>query len=231
MSGQFRPIASAIASLPGLTIKSAPSFAAWPVWAGSKRKPVAFDPIPKKLAFKLFHKARQFDRSTHDRRRHGGKLGHSGLQVLHALIFDFLNFRTGRLDPSYEAIARRANLARSTVAAALRRLRDLRIIDWVTRCFWDEKDGRLAQDTNAYAIAPAEQWRGFRDIDPPPLDPASWGAAPPLAFAIDQAVQDMAAGLSVEAATAALDADPGDKLAAALARLGRSIAGRDSSGQ
>jgi hypothetical protein len=31
------------------------------------------------------------------------------LQVLHALIFDFLNYRTGQLDPSYEAIARKAN--------------------------------------------------------------------------------------------------------------------------
>jgi hypothetical protein len=27
-----------------------------------------------------------------------------GLQVLHSLIFDFLNHRTGRLDPSYAAI-------------------------------------------------------------------------------------------------------------------------------
>jgi len=29
-----------------------------------------------------------------------GSVGHAALQVLHALIFDFLNYRTGQLDPS-----------------------------------------------------------------------------------------------------------------------------------
>jgi hypothetical protein len=32
------------------------------------------------------------------------------LAVLHALVFDFLNHRTGRLDPSYAAIAAKAVL-------------------------------------------------------------------------------------------------------------------------
>ena len=40
----------------------------------------------------------------------GGALGNSALQVLHALIFDFLNYRSGRLDPSYAAIAHKANV-------------------------------------------------------------------------------------------------------------------------
>jgi hypothetical protein len=44
--------------------------------------------------------------------------------VLHALIFDFLNHRTGRLDPSYEAIARKAGVCVRAVATALARLRE-----------------------------------------------------------------------------------------------------------
>ena len=43
-------------------------------------------------------------------------LGHTGLAVLHALIFDFLNHRTGRLDPSYAAIAAKAGVCVRTVA-------------------------------------------------------------------------------------------------------------------
>jgi hypothetical protein len=41
------------------------------------------------------------------------------------LIFDFLNHRTGQLDPSYVAIARKAGVCVRAVATALARLRDL----------------------------------------------------------------------------------------------------------
>ena len=52
-------------------------------------------------------------------------MGHTALQVLHALIFDFLNYASGRLDPSYAAIARKANVCERAVATALKRLREL----------------------------------------------------------------------------------------------------------
>jgi len=48
-------------------------------------------------------------------------VGPSALQVLHALIFDFLNYTTGRLDLSYKAIARQANLCERAVADGLKR--------------------------------------------------------------------------------------------------------------
>ncbi len=63
--------------------------------------------------------------------------------MLHALIFDFLNFRTGRLDPSYAAIARKANVCERTVATALKRLRELGILNWVRRCAKSWQDGRF----------------------------------------------------------------------------------------
>jgi hypothetical protein len=65
--------------------------------------------------------AEAFDRRTHEPGKHGGLLGHTGLIVLRSLLFDFLNLATGRLDPSYEAIAERTGLARSTVIEALNR--------------------------------------------------------------------------------------------------------------
>ena len=70
----------------------------------------------KKAAVRLWHRARDFDRGTHQPGHHGGAVGHTGLAVLHALIFDFLNHRTGRLDPSYAAIAAKAGVCVRTVA-------------------------------------------------------------------------------------------------------------------
>jgi hypothetical protein len=87
------------------------TYAEWPVWRDSTRAPVAFHPMPKKAAMKLWHRARDFDRSTRQPGKHGGSVGHAALQVVHALIFDFLNHRTGQLDPSYAAIARRPTCA------------------------------------------------------------------------------------------------------------------------
>ena len=113
------------------------------------------------------------------------------LAVLHALIFDFLNHRTGRLDPSYAAIAAKAGVCVRTVATALKRLRELGILNWVRRCAESWADGRfvLEQETNAYAVLPESQWRGYR---PPPEPPAApwpdtWGAIPPMPSALVQA--------------------------------------------
>src|SRR4249919_4010650 len=96
----------------------------------------------------------------------------------HTLIFDFLNHRTGRLDPSYEAIARQAGVCVRAVATALARLRELGILHWLRRCAESWRDGRfvLEQETNAYAVLPESQWRGYR---PPAEVPApaagTWG--------------------------------------------------------
>ena len=59
-------------------------------------------------AVKIFHKARAFERQTRQKGKQDGALGRNGLLVLHTLIFDFLNYVTGRLDPAIETIAKKA---------------------------------------------------------------------------------------------------------------------------
>lgn len=164
--------------MPGAGRESLKSYAAWPVWSGSTTKTVRYQPLPRKAATKLFHRARDFDRRTRRKDHHGGAVGHAALQVLHALIFDFLNYASGELDPSYEAIARKANVCRRTVANSLKRLRELGILNWVKRCAEKMVDGRftLEQETNAYAILPPSQWRGYKEPpEPPPPPPGTWG--------------------------------------------------------
>ena len=212
--------------LPGFTALGR-TYAPWPVWSGSTTTPIRFAPLAKKAAVKLWHRARDFDRGTHQPGHHGGALGHTGLAVLHALIFDFLNHRTGRLDPSYVAIAAKAGVCVRTVATALQRLKALGILNWVRRCAERWADGRfvLEQDTNAYAVLPESQWRGYRaPAEPPGPAPGTWGDPPPMLSAVAQAALEGDLAGKVQA----LASDPKDSLAAALARLGRAFMARDS---
>src|ERR1700709_1879607 len=128
----MQSLAHCLPTLPGFT--GPKTFAAWPVWSGSSTKEIRFQPIPKKAATRLWHRARDFDRQTRRKAHHGGAVGHAALQVLHTLIFDFLNYASGRLDPSYAAIARKANMCERTVANALQRLKAVGILNWVRRC-------------------------------------------------------------------------------------------------
>lgn len=203
------------------------SYAPWQVWSGSTTKEARFVPIPKKVAIRIYHKAVEWNRRGKLAGRQGGLLGSHVLLVLHTLIFDFLNTKTGRLDPSYNALQKATRLCRQTVATSLARLKECGIINWIRRCREDrDADGRfiLRQETNAYAILPTSQWRGYVDTaETAPPDPTSWGAAPPLPSVIEEAAATAQEGGSMAAVIARLEDDPRDTVAVALARLGRSL--------
>ena len=226
----MRSIAYALPSLPfpALAGPGFKTYAAWPVWRDSARDEVRFAPLPKKEAAKRWHKARRFDHQTHEPGRHGGALGRTGLAVLYVLLFDFLDYTTGRLEPSYEAIAAKAGVCRRAAINAMRRLRALGLLHWQRRCR-EDKDAagrfRLVQETNAYAVLPPSHWRGYHEPPPaPPPEPGTWGNHPPLPGSIAVAADELRHGQH-RAALTVLDSDPGDQLAAALARLGRTMLG------
>jgi hypothetical protein len=227
---KFRTLlAGHCAALPGF--EGQRTYAPWPVWSESTTKEIRFQPMPKKAATRLWHRARDFDRQTRREGRHGGAVGHSALQVLHALIFDFLNYSSGRLDPSYAAIARKANVCQRTVAKALKRLRELGILNWVRRCVESRReDGRfvLEQETNAYAVLPETQWRGYRPpVEPPAPAAGTWGDHPPLPSVLAQANIERQYGGDLRTMIGILDSDPTDVLASALARLGQAMQRRN----
>lgn len=224
----MRSLAYALSPLPGFA--SPKTYAAWPVWRDSTTKEVRFVPMSRKQAAKHWQKARRFDRQTHTKGKHGGRIGRTALAVLYALLFDFLDFDTGQLDPSYDTIAAKAGVCRRAVATALARLKDLGVLHWQRRSRPEPEAGggyRQVQISNAYAVLSPTNWKGFYEPPPPPPPhPSTWGATPPL---------DPLAGAADElrhgqrrTALALLDADPGDSLAAALARLGRAIIGPQS---
>jgi hypothetical protein len=208
-------------------LRNGTSYASWKVWSGTTTKEVRFVPMPRKAAARIYRKAVKWNGSGKLAGRHGGLIGSHVLLVLHALIFDFLNHATGRLDPSYSAIQRRTRLCRQTVAKALARLKALGVLNWEKRAVpdADERGGFiLRQITNAYAILPPTQWCGYTDFDAPePPDPSTWGAASPLLSLIEQACADTQDGDSARTIVNRLDADPEDKAALAVASLFREI--------
>jgi hypothetical protein len=145
-----------------------------------------------------------------------------------------MNFRTGRLDPGYKAIADKANVSARTVASGIQRLHDLGILTWVRRCTESWRDGRYVrrQQTNAYAILPSTGWLGFhppRD-EPPAPHPDTWGKPPPMPSILAAAAIERRAGGTLQEAIRILDTGPAKGLEAALARLGLAMLGRKTQG-
>lgn len=169
-------------------------------WSGSVRRPVRYVPISKLDATRLFHKALKRVNLDQIRRAWAKPNGrkappHSVERVLRALVFDCLNFRTGRLDPGHETIARLAGCSVRTVARAIRYLRALKIIGWLRRCFsWTSEEGRfqISQDTNAYWLNSPTTWGDLENelhsAPPPPAD--LWGGELPRPRLLNPSVSD-----------------------------------------
>jgi len=226
----MRPIADCLPFIPSLNSSQAKTKtrAPFPVWSGSTTKPVHFMPLSKKDASILYVKAEAFERQTRKPGKQDGDVGRNGLKILYALLFYFLNYKTGRLDPSQKAIARQANISERSVTRGLTKLKAAGILNWVNRAgeTRDEK-GRYCQyqTTNAYAVLPSSQWKGFiEDIrhNPPPPHPTAWGATPPLPDLITQALTEIKHGERATALTI-LETDPKDTVAGALARYWRAL--------
>jgi hypothetical protein len=195
----------------------------WPVWRDSVRNFVKFEPIPRKLAGKLWHKARRWDQRTHRHGKHGGIIGASALTVFYVLTHDFLNYASGRLDPSIAAIAHAASLAESTVYLALKRLKLLGLLNWTRRCREDRDETgqfRLRQDTNAYRVLPHSEWLGYRDDAAPPPTKDTLGYPEPVSSPIESAAS-MVKAQQPASVYRELTLDPKNELALALASFGR----------
>jgi hypothetical protein len=188
------------------------TYAAWPVWSDSTTKEVRSQPMTKRQAVQLWHDARRFERQTREPGRQDGAIGRNGLAVVHALLFDFINYRTGALYPSWAAIAEAACISESSVGRGLAKLPAGGFL--------------LRQISNAYHVCSTANWKGYKPPPPPP-PPAlgTWGDRPSMGSAPDVAASLRREGAPLQARLDALESDPGNELAAALARLGRAVNG------
>jgi len=208
-------------ALPG--IEHGYSRAPSPVWRNSTTARVRFQAMTHKEARQLYEEARRFENATRPRNCQDGALSSAGLKLLYSLLFDFLNYATGQLDPAVGTLASKAGLSRRSAFRGLAQLKAAGVLNWVRRCAAEiDEAGRLVlqQLSNAYAVLPISQWLGHRaPAVPPPPQPGTWGDHPPLPSLIEQA----AAAPTLAEKLAVLETDAPNSLAAALARLGRAV--------
>ncbi len=196
------------------------------VWRESTPAPIRWGKMSRAQRARRYANAEAFDRKTKRHGKHGGAIGHTALKVFHTLLFGFFNTQTGRLDPSYDAIAKRANLSRKAVWAALKRLMALGMLNWTRRCSITKDDtGRpvLRQSSNAYLVADESCWKGFVPPPLPSLSREDLGAPEAVLNGLEQYDADLRMGLSSQAALQALERVAASRLETVLAGLGAKI--------
>lgn len=121
---------------------------------------------------KILKAAERYDNLTKPTGKRNGALGYTGLKVLKALL-EFIDYRSGRLEPSYLALCKKACLSVSAVSAALKRLVMHGFLELKRRY---EETGNtnggpsVRQITNAYRISlPALAAKTLRSFLPAPL--------------------------------------------------------------
>jgi hypothetical protein len=108
--------------------------------------------------------AREWDRATRQPRRLGGVIGRAGCRIYGTILVAALNQWAHPVEITYAAIAREAWVHHSTVAIAIRLLRDLGMLTWVPQ------DGR----GNLFTLLPPSEWGGEDGLPPaPPVDQAA----------------------------------------------------------
>jgi hypothetical protein len=169
-------------SFPGFP--QAKTSAAWPVWRDSTTDEVRFAPMTKRQAVRLWHDARRFERQTRKPGHQDGDIGRNGLAILQALLFDFLNYRSGALYPSWDAIAEAAGISTRSVGRGLAKLKEAGVLHWLRRAVpaVTETGGfLLRQISNAYHVCSTANWKGYKPLPPaPPPAPGTWGDHPPI---------------------------------------------------
>ena len=120
-------------------------------------------PLDRNAKARIMAYARAWSARHRQPGQHRGPITRAFLEVLEALLWGFHNSRNGRCFPSYEAIAAKAECARSTVAEALKALEWAGVLTWlnrITRILVRERDlfgrwasrWRVIRTSNAYVF-------------------------------------------------------------------------------
>ena len=82
---------------------------------GSQFGPPERRKLDRNMRVRILYLAIAMDRRTRQKGQHGGVLKRTGIEVLRALLFAFLNMQTGECFPSHERIAEAAGCCASVL--------------------------------------------------------------------------------------------------------------------
>jgi hypothetical protein len=150
--------------------------------------------------------------------QHRGPITRAFLDVLEALLWGFHNSRSGRCFPGYEAIAGKAECARSTVAEALK------VLEWAGVLTWQHRIARIqVRELDLFGHW-ASRWRVIRTSNAYVFrDPQAQLAGVPASKSENRTGtpdQDISKPLWAPVT------DPNSTLERALARLGSALAAK-----
>jgi hypothetical protein len=167
--------------------------------------------MTKAQARRIMDDLQRWERQTRQPGRQDGAIGRNGLAVVRALLFRFMNWQTGRCDPSQAAIAAEACISPKSVERGLAALKAAGVLNWLRRCVADVQSAGgflMRQISSAYAVLPSSQWQGYRAPEGTGSSSSSrpeagtWGDHPPA----DPYGEAKAAG-DLQGRLAALDAE------------------------
>ena len=123
---------------------------------------VFWRPISRQEVRRICLAARRYELVGRGAGQRNGPLGHVALEVLDYLGH-LVSFRTGRLEPSLDTLARTLKRSRDAIVRALANLRAHGFLDWLRRYEPTGREGRgpqVRQTSNAYRLsAPARALR------------------------------------------------------------------------
>jgi hypothetical protein len=126
---------------------------------GSQFGPPKRRKLDRNLVARILFLAEALDRRTRAKGQHGGLLKAKGLDVLRALLRRFYSHRDGTCFPSYDAIAEAAGCCRATVAAKLRILEQLGIVETIRRKAVASYTSRVHRVRFAVAVQTSNSYR------------------------------------------------------------------------
>ena len=176
-------------------------------------------PLDRNAKARIMAYARAWSARHRQDGQHKGPITRAFLDVLHALLWQFHNSRTGICFPSYDAIAAKAECARSTVAEALK------VLEWAGVLSWQHRITRIREACTDLFGRNAWRWRVIRTSNA-------------YAFRDPQAVNscDVPSKSENQAGTQNQDVlepvlapprDPNSPLERALARFGAAVAAKE----
>ena len=125
-------------------------------------------PLDRNAKARIAAYARAWSARNRQPRQHRGPITRAFLDVLEALLWGFHNSRSGCCFPSYEAIAAKAECARSTVAEAIKALEWAGVLTWqhrITRILVRERD-LFGQWASRWQVIRTSNAYVFRDPKP-----------------------------------------------------------------
>ena len=113
-------------------------------------------PLDRNAKCRVLAYARAWSRQHSQPGQHKGPITRAFLDVLQALLWQFHNSRSGVCFPSYEAIAEKAECARSTVAEALK------VLEWAGVLTWQHRIARIRERCTDLFGRDGWRWRVIR---------------------------------------------------------------------